>query len=285
MKTIGSWKPVANFNEKIAKESEILILVEALQKIKESLINGEPAEITSDNMNTERIHIYTDASTGDGKKNKAMIGGVARIDGHDFVFSYEIKEWLMNRLRSECGVEKIHIGILEALAVWAALIILEDLIGNKWLVFHVDNVGDVYGFTSGGSKCPGTQGIIDVVIQWQRKAKKRIFFVYIRSAKNIADATTREGRMNILGTTLENMYKIKVTDKINNVHWYELYGLLQKAKRYRFDTNMKLTARKEERKAKILERTREMKEKQTKEDSKKAETREKVHAGRFTKGN
>ena len=254
MKTLGSWKPIENFNEKIGKESELLILVEALQKIKMSLLDDVPAEITTENMNTERIHIYTDASTGDDKKEKPMIGGVARIDGRDYVFSYVVKDWLMDKIRAEAGVTKVHIGILEALAVWAALIIFDELIGDKWLVLHVDNVGDVYGFTSGGSKCPGSQGIIDTVVEWQRSRKKRIFFVYIRSAKNIADATTRVGRMNILGATLEKMQVLKVSEKLKNEDWYSLSNLLQKAKRYRFDTNQKLMLRKEERKKNLEER-------------------------------
>ena len=37
----------------------------------------------------------------------------------------------------------------------------------------MDNVGDVYAFTSGGSKCAATQGIVDAVIGIQ-KAKRRL---------------------------------------------------------------------------------------------------------------
>lgn len=251
MKTLGAWKPEENFNRKIRKDSEIQILLEALQKIKKDLKSNKPAEVSLENMNMRQIHLYTDASTGDGKKEKPMIGAVVRVDDTDHIFSYTVPDWLLNKIRASAGVSKVHIGILEALAVWAALIIFEDLLENKWLVIHVDNVGDVYAFTSGGTKCPGTQGLVDAVIEWQKKRGRRAYFVYIRSAKNIADATTRTDRIGILGVTLNEMQTRSFQKKINNKEIYTAISFILKAKLYRNETNKKLEEKKHERKTNL----------------------------------
>ena len=251
MRTLGAWKPIEQYKEKFDKSMERAILVEALRKLAHEVIEAEPAVISLKNMNEEKIHIYTDAATGADIGGDSYIGGVIRTNSKDIVFSYLIPDWMKKKICSKSGVKSLSIGVYEALAVWAALILFEDTLKDKWIICHVDNSGDVFALTSGGSKCPATQGIVNAVSSLQKILGRRFYFTYVRSAKNVADATTRSERTEILKSTLGHV-DWRYVNQMSNDTWKGLWEHLEYAKTCRQDSLMKLQARKEEIRAKNL---------------------------------
>ena len=251
MRTLGAWKPIEQYKEKFDKSMERAILVEALRKLAHEVIEAEPAVISLKNMNEEKIHIYTDAATGADIGGDSYIGGVIRTNSKDIVFSYLIPDWMKKKICSKSGVKSLSIGVYEALAVWAALILFEDTLKDKWIICHVDNSGDVFALTSGGSKCPATQGIVNAVSSLQKTLGRRFYFTYVRSAKNVADATTRSERTEILKSTLGHV-DWRYVNQMSNDAWKGLWENLEYAKTCRQDSLMKLQARREEIRAKNL---------------------------------
>jgi len=245
MKTLGAWKPEENFVRKSLIPAEVVILLEAFKKLRKDLLEGEPAEISIVNMNTERIHLYTDAATGENGLDNSFIGGILRGEYCDHAFSYHVPLWLCNILKKKSAMSSLNIGVLEALAVWAALLVFDDLIGDKWVVLHVDNTGVIYSFTSGGAMCSATQGIVNAVSMIQCNKKRRAYFCYIRSAKNIADATTRKEKVSILEETLEKTQWRSLRNYIGDNRLETLWSGIESAKFCRRETRRELEKRKE----------------------------------------
>ena len=196
-------------------------------------------------MNTERIHLYTDAATGENGLDNSFIGGILRGKDCDHAFSYHVPLWLCNIIKKKSAMSSLNLGVLEALAVWAALLVFDDLIGDKWVVLHVDNTGVIYSFTSGGAMCSATQGIVNAVSMIQCNKKRRAYFCYIRSAKNIADATTRKEKVSILEETLEKTQWRSLRHYIGDNRLETLWDGIESAKLCRTETRKELEKRKE----------------------------------------
>ena len=108
---------------------------------------------------------------------------------------------------------KSHIGVWEALSYYILVTRYKHLLVGAYNIVWGDNVADIYSLIHGFNKCRNKLAIILATIALLTRWDLHMYFSYVQSARNLADATTRAARFKIIkdvtGADTDLVKKIK----------------------------------------------------------------------------
>ena len=173
----------------------------------EALRTLRPMRIGQDTLDRTIIHSYSDAAVDDvvGLSRKLSQGIREGLEEHNIHIGGILLLPNEAPMAFTCKLTKlpkfvtrIHIGVLELVAVKVAQEIFSTYLHNKLVIAHVDNLGDVFGLAANSIRCDISQRISLAFHKYNYENDFCFYITWICSSRNVADVLTREKRSKIL---------------------------------------------------------------------------------------
>eukprot|EP00392_Amoebophrya_sp_AT5.2_P013117 g13228.t1 len=184
-------KPI--FDQKVGSSKNRQILRLMIQRIRTSIESREVWTIKRDAAAQGRLHLMTDASA-DG--TDVAVGGILyALDGSSIGYTRHLTQ------RQLPPILRGHsIIVYELLAIVVAIKVMREQISGHNLVAHCDNTGAVFGIVKGQSLSRVPTAVIAALVEAcnEKVPDSYIFWAYVNTDANPADATTRIKMMQTL---------------------------------------------------------------------------------------
>ena len=130
------------------------------------------------------IHLFSDAAGGGGSPYQRGYGGV--VYGKTVSYTYHYWEDRIQDNGVTCGGHRVSrkMTFLEAVAALATLVCAPDTVRNSAVTIHVDNIGTVFGWRKGSSRCPYAATVIKAIRDVARALNIRLDIVKITRCSN-----------------------------------------------------------------------------------------------------
>ena len=166
------------FNKRIKKKREKDGLRRTLHLVRQTVKEMDDIVVTRETAVRRSVHVFTDASSDGGPNGEAALG-VLVIDDYG------------NLHCTSLPVTCERIDILELRAVLLALETFTPVLNKKHINLHIDNAGDLFSLIRGSHRSGRGTAIIHKSLRLLVEMGSTVFFDYVKSELNPADAYTR----------------------------------------------------------------------------------------------
>jgi hypothetical protein len=175
------------------------------------------------------VHGYTDAAVDDAREANIAIEWARAAGRQVDLTPFNVRIGGFLNLAPACElafsctlktvpdwVSDVNIGVLEALAARVFVDLYAKRLSNKFLILHVDNLGDVFSLCRNSSRNVTIQRVCTAYHRVIEENQIGTYVTWISTKRNIADVLTRESRTRVLAERFKGLEVQQLPDSVLN---------------------------------------------------------------------